>query len=118
MPGHVHLFIGEPPTESPTGIVKILKGTTGALMFREHPNLLRESRHGLLWSPSQYVGTVGHVPARPSRGTPVTRSSEWSEGRNVGASLRGGLPLPNKLGGRRPAELMNFPADRSREPDR
>jgi putative transposase len=63
MPDHVHLFIGAPPTESPTGIVKILKGTTGVLMFREHPSLQRTFRHGHLWSPSYYVGTFGHISA-------------------------------------------------------
>jgi putative transposase len=50
-PDHIHLFIGAPPSESPTSIVKVLKGTTGVVMFR----------HGHLWSPSYYVGSVGHV---------------------------------------------------------
>ena len=61
MPDHVHLFIGAPPSESPTGIVKVLKGTTGVVMFREHPRLTRMFQHGHLWSPSYYVGSVGHV---------------------------------------------------------
>jgi putative transposase len=50
MPDHIHLFIG-----------KVLKGTTGVVMFREHPKLKLTFRHGHLWSPSYYVGSVGHV---------------------------------------------------------
>ena len=61
MPDHIHLFIGAPPSESPTGIVKVLKGTTSGVMFREHPTLRFTFRHGHLWSPSYYVGSVGHV---------------------------------------------------------
>jgi len=61
MPDHVHLFIEAPPTESPTGIVKILKGTTGKILFEEHPTLRNVFQHGHIWSPSYYVGTVGHV---------------------------------------------------------
>ena len=50
MPDHIHLFIGAPPSESPTGIVKVLKGTTSVVLFREHPNLRLTFRHGHLWT--------------------------------------------------------------------
>lgn len=60
---HVHLFVEAPPTESPVGIVKALKGITARVLFDEHPILRTMFRHGHLWSPSYYVGTVGHVSA-------------------------------------------------------
>jgi len=52
---------GAPPTESPVGIVKTLKGITAKLMFEKHPILRTMFRKGHLWSPSYYIGTVGHV---------------------------------------------------------
>ena len=63
MADHVHLFIGAPPTESPVGIVKALKETSARVLFDEHPILRTMSRQGHLWSPSYYIGTVGHVSA-------------------------------------------------------
>lgn len=61
MPDHIHLFLSAPPTESPTGVVKVLKGITAQIAFANHPRLREVFRHGHLWSPSYYVGTVGHV---------------------------------------------------------
>jgi len=61
MPDHVHLFLSAPPTESPVALVKTLKGITARVLFDEHPVLRTMFRHGHLWSPSYYVGTVGHV---------------------------------------------------------
>ncbi|MBU0685056.1 MAG: IS200/IS605 family transposase, partial [Candidatus Thermoplasmatota archaeon] len=63
MADHVHLFIGAPPTESPVGIVKALKGISARVLFDEHPVLRTMFRQGHLWSPSYYIGTVGHVSA-------------------------------------------------------
>jgi putative transposase len=63
MADHVHLFIGAPPTESPVGIVKALKGTSARVLFDEHPTPRTMFRRGHLWSPSHYIGTVGHVSA-------------------------------------------------------
>lgn len=65
MPDHVHLFIGAPPTESPVGIIKALKGTTAKLLFGQHPDLRTMFRHGRLWSPSYHAGTAGHVFEEP-----------------------------------------------------
>ncbi len=61
MPDHIHLFLSAPPTESPTGMVKVLKGITGQTLFASHPRLREVFRNGHVWSPSYYVGTVGHV---------------------------------------------------------
>ena len=61
MPDHIDLFLSAPPTEAPTGVVKVLKGVTAKELFERHPALRREFRNGHLWSPSYYLGTVGHV---------------------------------------------------------
>ena len=61
MPDHIHLFLSAPPTDSPTGIVKVLKGITGHTLLNNHPELRKQFRHGHVWSPSYYVGTVGNV---------------------------------------------------------
>jgi putative transposase len=79
MPDHVHLFLEAPPTESPTGIVKILKGTTGKVLFEEHPALRKVFQHGHIWSPSYYVATVGHVSEKT-----VRRYIEEQKQRTVG----------------------------------
>lgn len=63
MPDHVHLFISAPPSDSPTGIVKVLKGVTALRLFKKHPELKEEYWGGHIWSPSYYVGTAGHVSA-------------------------------------------------------
>jgi putative transposase len=61
MPDHVHLFLGATPTDAPVVLVKTLKGITAKALFETHPELREVFRHGHLWSPSYYVGTVGHV---------------------------------------------------------
>ena len=58
---HVHLFLGTTPMDSPVSVVKSLKGTTAKLLSEQHPILRTMFRHGHLWSPSYYIGTVGHV---------------------------------------------------------
>jgi len=63
MPDHIHLFISAPPSDSPTGIVKVLKGVTALRLFKKHPELEKEYWGGHIWSPSYYVGTAGHVSA-------------------------------------------------------
>jgi len=63
MPDHVHLFISAPPFESPTAIVKIVKGVTAKRIFDRFPHLKKIFRRGSVWSPSYYVGTAGHVSA-------------------------------------------------------
>jgi len=63
MPDHLHLFLSVPPYESPTGIIKILKGVSALQLFKLRPELRKTLRKGHLWSPSYYVGTAGHVSA-------------------------------------------------------
>lgn len=64
LPDHIHLFISAPPFESPTAIVKILKGVSGLRMFKKYPELKKELWNGHMWSPSYYVGTAGHVSSK------------------------------------------------------
>lgn len=61
MPDHIHLFISTPPYESPTGIVKVLKGTSAIQIFKKFTRLRKDLRKGHIWSPSYYVGTAGKV---------------------------------------------------------
>jgi len=63
MPDHIHLFISAPPFESPTAIVKVVKGVTARRIFGKFPYLRKVFRRGSVWSPSYYVGTAGHVSA-------------------------------------------------------
>jgi len=63
MPDHIHLFISAPPFESPTAIVKVVKGVTARRIFDRFPHLRKVFRRGSVWSPSYYVGTAGHVSA-------------------------------------------------------
>lgn len=64
MPDHIHLFISAPPMESPTGIVKVLKGVSGLRLFRAYPELKKDYWDGHIWSPSYYVGTAGKVSSK------------------------------------------------------
>ncbi|MEO7397017.1 MAG: IS200/IS605 family transposase [Ilumatobacteraceae bacterium] len=62
MPDHIHLFVQTPPTISPATLVKLLKGISAKLTFEKHPELRTKLfQKGHLWSPSYYVGSVGHV---------------------------------------------------------
>ena len=58
---HVHIFLKVPPTVSPAGVVKILKGVSAKILFETHPSLRESWKKGHLWSPSYYLGSVGHV---------------------------------------------------------
>lgn len=64
MPDHIHIFISAPPFESPTNIIKILKGVSSLRLFQRYPELKSEYWKGHMWSPSYYVGTAGHVSAK------------------------------------------------------
>ena len=63
MPDHIHLFISAPPYESPTGIIKVLKGVSAVNMLKRFEHLVKIYPQRHLWSPSYYVGTAGHVSA-------------------------------------------------------
>ena len=63
MPDHIHLFIEADPFDSPTNIVKIFKGDTGLRMSRKFPDIESKLWRGVMWSPSYYGKTAGHVSA-------------------------------------------------------
>ena len=63
MPDHIHMFIEAKPFDTPTSIVKILKGVTSLRLLKRFPQLHKRLWRGVLWSPSYYVGTAGHVSA-------------------------------------------------------
>ena len=63
MEDHIHLSLSASPSESPTAIVKILKGVSAKQLFAQHPELRNALWKGSLWSPSYYVGTAGDVSA-------------------------------------------------------
>lgn len=67
MSDHIHLFISAPPFDSPTAIVKILKGVTGLRLFKKYPELKKKYWKGHIWSPSYYVGTAGKVTSETVR---------------------------------------------------
>lgn len=61
MPNHVHLLVSAKPKVSVTVMVKKFKGITGKWLFKKFPKLKQKFWHGHIWSPSYYVGSVGHI---------------------------------------------------------
>jgi len=57
-PDHVHLFVSCPPTISPHGIVKKIKGGSSRVLREMFPQL---KKLPAMWSRSYYVGSVGFV---------------------------------------------------------
>jgi putative transposase len=44
-------------------IVKVFKGVSSLTISKRFPELREQMWRGVLWSPSYYVGTAGHVSA-------------------------------------------------------
>ena len=63
MPDHVHLFIFAKPTDSPSNIMKNIRGATAYRLFREFSSIKKKLWGGHLQNPSYYVGTAGEVSA-------------------------------------------------------
>jgi len=63
MPDHIHIFISSPPYDSPTNIIKVLKGVSARSLYQEFKELKNGFRKGHIWSPSYYVGTAGKLSA-------------------------------------------------------
>ena len=63
MPDHIHIFISVLPYDSPTNIVKVLKGISARQLYKKFPELKFGLRRGHIWSPSYYVGTAGNMSA-------------------------------------------------------
>lgn len=59
---HIHIFISTHPKNSPTEIVKKLKGISARLLFKKYPEFKKKEYWGKhLWSEGYYVGTAGVV---------------------------------------------------------
>ena len=84
MPYHRHLFIEADPFDSPTNIVKIFKGVTGLRMSRKFPGIESKLWRGVMWSPSYYVGTAGHVSAETIERYIRDQQTEWKRGSSTG----------------------------------
>jgi putative transposase len=82
MPDHIHLFIEANPFDSPTNIVKIFKGVTSLRIFKKFPELRQELWRGVLWSPSYYIGTAGHVSAEVIEKYIQGQQTKWRRERN------------------------------------
>jgi putative transposase len=63
MPDHKHFLIQTDAFDFPNNIVKIFRGVTRLRKTRKFPDIECKLRRGLMWSPSHYVGTTGHVSA-------------------------------------------------------
>lgn len=62
MQDHVHFFISSHPKDSPTTIVKKLKGISARLIFKKYPYFKAKEYWGShLWSTGYYIGTAGVV---------------------------------------------------------
>ena len=62
MPEHVHLLISFKPSKSGSSVVKALKGRSGRMFFKNHPEIKQNKMWGgHLWSPSYYFGSVGNM---------------------------------------------------------
>ena len=84
MPDHIHLFVEADPFDSPTNIVKVFKGVTGLRMSRKFPDLEYKLWRGVMWSPSYYVGTAGHVSAEMIERYIKEQQTEWKRGSPTG----------------------------------
>lgn len=62
MPEHIHLLISFKPSKSGSSVVKALKGRSGRMFFKNHPEIKQNRMwDGHLWSPSYYFVTVGSM---------------------------------------------------------
>jgi putative transposase len=84
MPDHIHLVIEADPFDSPTNIVKIFKGVTGLRMSRKFPDIESKLWRGVMWSPSHYVATAGHVSAETIERYIKEQQTEWKCGSSTG----------------------------------
>ena len=56
---HVHLLISYPPKVPISKLVNSLKGVSGRLLKKHHPELQENYWKGVLWSPSYFAASCG-----------------------------------------------------------
>ncbi|KRK95274.1 MULTISPECIES: IS200/IS605 family transposase [Companilactobacillus] len=62
MEDYVHMLISFKPKNSPTNVVKALKGGSARIFLRNHPEIKRKQFWGgNLWSRSYYMSTLGDM---------------------------------------------------------
>lgn len=61
MPDHIHMIISFEPKYSISTIVKMIKGSSARLWFKEHPEDKYKLYKGHLWTNNYYIGTIGDV---------------------------------------------------------
>jgi putative transposase len=83
-PDHIHLFVEADPFDSPTNIVKVFKGVAGLRVSRKFPDLESKLWRGVMWSPSYYVGTAGHVSAETIERYIREQQTKWKRGSSIG----------------------------------
>ena len=66
------------PFDSPTAIVKVFKGVTSVRLSERFPELKNELWLGVLWSPSYYLGTAGHVSTEVIERYIQEQQTEWN----------------------------------------
>lgn len=55
---HIHVLVECTPQHSIPNMVKVLKGISARLLFKEFPQLKKKLWGGHLWNPSYFVATV------------------------------------------------------------
>ncbi len=58
MPDHCHLFLNAKPSDSPSLIMKRIKGRASHVLRKEFPQLLRLPT---MWTPSYFISTAGNI---------------------------------------------------------
>lgn len=58
---HIHLFVSAKPKETPSNIVKNIKGITAKKLFERCPEIKNKLWGGHLWNPSYYIETIGSI---------------------------------------------------------
>lgn len=61
MSDHIHMIISFEPKYSISTIVKMIKGSSARLWFKENPEDKNKLYKGHLWTNSYYIGTIGDV---------------------------------------------------------
>jgi putative transposase len=84
-PDHVHLFVRTLPSPLPSAIPRLIKGRSSRLLRQEFAHL---QRMPVLWSPSSFLSTAGHVSSE----TIARYLQQQSEHEEVPAST----PAPDK----------------------
>ena len=89
MEDHIHLFLSASPFESPTAIVKILKGVSAKQLFAQHPEL-----RNALWKGTLCLRAIMSVLRERSQQRLFSGISKTSKHRMGDA-----IPPPVKTGG-------------------